>query len=294
MSSKVASGADPVLVIGGTGDLGGRIVRELLHQGKKIRALVRPGSDGTGLASLGVEVVQGDMMDPDSLAPAMHGTSAVVSSAIGYSGRRETDSLEIDREGNRNLAEAAKKTGVPRFVLISILTCDQAKDVPHFWAKKVMEDRLEKLEVPFVSLRPGAYLGGAWMKASLEHGQVMAMTPAGIRITYIAPDEVARAVALAVDDPRALGKRIDLGSDRPLSGPELIELLSRLMNRPLRAAPRPSGAVSADLTAMIQYFQTGRYVANTRLQGELFPPVPKIEDSARKMLASFGLISGNG
>jgi uncharacterized protein YbjT (DUF2867 family) len=254
--------------------------------------LVRPGSDASVLAGLGVEVVRGDMLEPATLAPAMQGTSAVVSSAIGYSGRRETDSLRTDAEGNRNLAEAAKATGVPRFVFVSILTCDQAKEVPHFWAKKVMEDRLEALAVPFVALRPGAYLGGPWMKAALEHGQVMAMTPAGIRITFIAPEEVARAVALAVDEPRALGQRIDLGSDRALSGPELIELLSRLMKKPLQAAPMPAGGVSPDMLAMFQYFQSGKYVADTRRQGELFAPVPKIEDSARKMLADFGLLPG--
>jgi len=289
MTAKKAPAEAPVLVVGGTGDLGGRIVLALRRRGKPVRALVRPGSDASKLTALGVEVVRGDMLEPASLRPAMEGAAAVVSSAIGYSGRRETDSLRTDNEGNRNLAESAKATGVPRFVFISILTCDQAKEVPHFWAKKLMEDHLEKIGVPFVSLRPGAYLGGPWMKAALERGYVMAMTPAGIRISYIAPDEVARAAALAVDEPRALGARVDLGSDRALSGPELLELLSRLMEKPLQPAPRPAGGVNADMAAMFQYFQTGKYVADTRRQGELFGPVPKIEESARTMLADFGL-----
>lgn len=292
MTGKEAPDSAPVLVIGGTGDLGGRIVRELQRRGKRVRVLVRPGSDASGLADSGVEVVRGDMLEPASLATAMQGTSAVVSSAIGYSRRRESDSLRTDVEGNQNLAEVAKATGVPRFVFVSILTCDQAKEVPHFWAKKVMEDRLEALGIPFVSLRPGAYLGGPWMKAGLEHGQVMAMTPAGIRTTFIAPDEVARVAALAIDEPRALGKRIDLGSDRALSGPELIELLTRLMDKPIQPASPPAGEVSPDMVAMFQYFQTGKYVADTRQQAELFAPVPKIEDSARKMLAEFGLLPG--
>lgn len=287
------SAKEPVLVVGATGDLGGRIVRALLSRGKSVRALVRPGSDADELAKIGVEIVRGDMLEPSTLAPAMKGVSAVVSSAIGYSMRRKSDSLKTDTEGNRNLAEAAKAARVPRFVLISILTCDQARDVPHFWAKKLMEDRLQELGVPFVALRPGAYLGGPWMKAALEHGQVMAMTPAGVRITFIAPDEVARAAALAVDEPRAVGKRIDLGSDRALSGPELIELLSRLMGKSLQPAPRPAGAVSADMMAMFQHFQTGKYVADTHLQGELFGPIPRIEDSARKMLEGFGLLPGS-
>lgn len=43
-------------------------------------------------------------------------------------------------------------------MLTSILTCDQTPGVPHFWHKKLMEDRLVDLGVPFVALRPGAFL----------------------------------------------------------------------------------------------------------------------------------------
>lgn len=290
MPAAHAPSAKPVLTVGSTGDLGGRVLRQLLARGKTVRALVRPGSDTSHFPHPGVEVVRGDLLDPASLVPAVEGVSAVVTTAIGYSHRRETDSLKTDTEGNRNLIEAAQKAGVPRFVLLSILTCDQARDVPHFWAKKLAEDRLQELGMPFVALRPGAFLGGPWVKAALEHGQVMAMTPAGVRVTFIAPDEVARAIALAVDDPRALGQRVDLGSDRALSGPELIELLSSLMHKPLQPAQMQGRAPDADMLAMFRYFQSGKYVADTRKQAELFGPVPTIEDEARKMLAEFRLL----
>jgi uncharacterized protein YbjT (DUF2867 family) len=288
MSSQTSKEEKPVLVVGGTGDLGGRVVRSLLSRGKKVRALVRPGSEASALPKEGVQVVRGDMLEPASLSAAMVGVSAVVSTAIGYSHRKEGDSLRTDNEGNRNLVDAARKASVPRFVFLSILACDQARDVPHFWAKKVTEDHLQEQGVPFVALRPGAFLGGPWMKAALEHGQAMAMTPAGVRITYIGPDEVARVIALAVDEPKALGKKIDLGCDRPLSGPELLELLGRLMERPLQPAQMRGG--DKDMMAMGQFFQTGKYVADTRLQSQLFPPVPKVEEEARRMLAGFHLL----
>ncbi|HTT26241.1 MAG TPA: SDR family oxidoreductase [Thermoplasmata archaeon] len=280
----------PVLLVGATGSLGGQILRQLLSRGKTVRALVRPGSDVSGLPTERVEIVRGDMLDPASLAPAMSGVSAVVSSAIGYSRRRETDSLRTDTEGNRHLVDAAKKAGVPKFVFLSILACDQAREVPHFWAKKETEDHLAKQGVPFVALRPGAFLGGPWVRAALENGRVFGMTPAGIRITYIAPAEVARALSLAVDDPRALGRRIDLGSDRALSGPELADLLGGLLGRPLELSPM--AARDADMLAMVRFFHTGKYVADTRVQQELFGPVPKIEEAARRMLVDFGLLPG--
>jgi uncharacterized protein YbjT (DUF2867 family) len=295
----------PVLLVGATGDLGGRILRELRGRGKRVRALVRPGSDVSGLPQEGIELVQGDMLDPPSLERAMSGVDAVVSSAIGYSQRKKGDSLRTDFEGNHNLVDAAKKAGVPRFVFLSILACDQAPNVPHFWAKKVTEDYLERQGVPFISLRPGAYLGPPrgpfrdWMLSGLRKGQVMAMTQGAVQITYISPDEVARALAMAVDEPRAMGQRIDLGSDRALSGPELAELTGRLLNRPMTVRTFGGGGMRffslfnrrmRGMMEMIRFFQTGKYVADTRRQAELFGPVPRVEAAVRQQLADLGLL----
>ena len=257
---------------------------------------MRPGSDLAALPK-GVEIVRGDLLDPASLRAAADGVSAIVTSAIGYSQRKEGDSLRTDREGNRNLVDAAKQARVPRFVLLSILACDQAPEVPHFWAKKETEDYLARQGVPFVALRPGAFLYapeggfGQMIRQGLEQGQVLGMTPEGVRITYIAPGEVARAIAMAVDEPRALGQKIDLGSDQPLSGPEYAALLGRLLGRPMRMAPMQGGRgrMDDDMVAMFRFFQTGKYVADTRRQAELFGPVPKVEEAAREMLAGLGL-----
>jgi uncharacterized protein YbjT (DUF2867 family) len=307
MSAASSSDDRPVLLVGATGDLGGRTLAALRARGKTVRALVRPGSDVSQLPRDGVEVVRGDMLDPPSLLPAMTGVSAVISSAIGYSQRKKGDSLKTDFDGNHNLVDAAKKSGVPRFVFLSILACDQAPNVPHFWAKKVTEDYLQQQGVPFVALRPGAFLGAprgpfrAWMLSGLQKGQVMGMTQGSVRITYIAPDAVARSLAMAVDEPRALGRRIDLGSDRPLSGPELTELIGRLLHRPMKLRLFGGGGMKfvalfnrrmRDMVEMTRFFQSGKYVADTRLQADLFGPVPNVEDAARQLLADLGLLSG--
>ena len=152
------AGDGTVLVVGGTGMLGSQVVARLLSLGKPVRALVRPGSDATRLEAAGVTIARGDMMDPDSLDRAMDGADSVVTSAAGYTGHSKGDTPQIDTVGNSNLAEAASRARVRRFVLTSILTCDQTPDVPHFWHKKLTEDRLEQLGVPFVALRPGAFL----------------------------------------------------------------------------------------------------------------------------------------
>ena len=148
----------PVLVVGGTGALGGQVVGALRARGKPVRALVRRGSDAGALEGKEVEVVRGDMMDPASLGPALDGVDALVTSAVGYTRRRKGDTSLTDTVGNRNLADAAKNEGVRRFVFTGILSAHEAPSVPHFWHKKLAEDYLEGIGVPFVSLRPGAFL----------------------------------------------------------------------------------------------------------------------------------------
>jgi uncharacterized protein YbjT (DUF2867 family) len=97
------------------------------------------------------------MLDPSSLDAAFAGVDAVVTSAAGYTKRRKTDTDRTDTEGNRNLADAAHRAGIRRFVFLGILQSDLARDVPHFWHKVETEQPLVELGVPYVSLRPGAF-----------------------------------------------------------------------------------------------------------------------------------------
>ena len=207
--------AGPVLVVGATGFLGGRVVDALLARGKQVRALVRPSSEAGRLEAKGVEIARGDMMDPDSLMRAMTGADAVITTAAGYTRHSKGDSPEIDVVGNRNLAEAAAAVGLRRFVLTSILTCDQTPNVPHFWHKKLAEDRLEELAVPFVALRPGAFLD----QVTQMRGDPFARrrltwfgsprTP----LTFVLTADLADYLAAAVDADVTPGERLgDLAS----------------------------------------------------------------------------------
>ena len=232
----------PVLVVGGTGFLGSKVVAELLARGKSVRALVRPRSDATTLEQAGAHVARGDMMDPRSLAAAMDGVDAVVTSAAGYTRHRKGDTPVTDTVGNANLIGAAHAAGARRFVLTSILTCDQTPDVPHFWHKKLAEDRLE---VPFVALR--------------------------------------------------------IGWDRPVSMRDVADIAGGLLGRRIRvrtiplgllhalgALPTPAKTAIRDLTAMLDWFQTGGYVADTARQREVFGSVPRAEDAIARMLSALG------
>jgi uncharacterized protein YbjT (DUF2867 family) len=293
----------PVVVVGGTGMLGSQVATELLKRGKHVRALVRPGSDASRLEAAGVEIARGDMLDAWSLLRAMEGADAVITSAAGYTRHRKGDTPTTDTVGNTNLVEAAKRTGVRRFVLTSILTCDQTPGVPHFWHKKLTEDRLEDLGVPFVALRPGVFLDQVTRFGGdpFSKGRFRWIGSPGIPLTFVLTSDLAGYLAEAVDLPDLDGRRIDIGWDRPVGMQEVADIAGRLTGKTLTVRSVPAGVVRAagtvfgpvsptvkDLAAMIAWFQTGRYVADTTLQRQFFGEPPTAEIAIRRFVTGMG------
>ncbi|TMR93069.1 SDR family oxidoreductase [Nonomuraea basaltis] len=282
----------PVLVVGATGSLGGKVVDELLKRGKNVRALVRPTSDADRLESRGVEIARGDMLDLDSLVAAMNGADAVITTAAGYT-RGGKNAHDIDTVGNANLAEAAHRTGIRRFVLTSILTSDQTPDVPHFWHKKLAEDKLEQLGVPFLALRPGAFLDQIASMAGdpIDKGRLIWIGKTTVPLTFVRTSDLAAYLAAAVDAEADDGERINIGWDRPVSMREVADLMGSRAGKKIKvwavpsAVARAAGAVAGrfmplikDMAAMFRWFDTGRYIADPRRQEQLFGSVPTAED----------------
>jgi uncharacterized protein YbjT (DUF2867 family) len=293
----------PVLVVGATGHLGGRVVDALLARGKQVHALVRPASDVARLEAKGVVIARGDMMDQESLVRAMDDADAVLTTAAGYTRHSKGDSPDIDVVGNRNLADAAARAGVRRFVLTSILTCDKTPGVPHFWHKKLAEDRLQEQGVPFVALRPGAFLDQPTQMGGdpFAKGRLMWFGSPTVPLTLVLTEDLAGYLAAAVDADLSDGERIDIGWDRPVTMAEVADIAGRLLGTevPVRTIParllRGIGRTVApvlpmvdDMSRMIAWMQTGRYVADTTRQGQVFGPVPTAEDAVARLLTSHG------
>ena len=291
----------PVLVVGATGYLGGQVVDELLSRGKRVRALVRPKSDAGKLESKGVEIARGDLLDAGSLVTAMTGVAAVISTAAGYT-RNDRNAEAIDTFGYANFAVAANLAGVPRVVLISILTCDQTPHVPHFWHKKLAEDKLEELGVPFVALRPGAFFDMVTqMGDPFEKGRIMWFGSKGTPLSFVLTSDLAGYLADAVDADVAEGERVDIGWSRPVSILEAAKLASAHTDKDIKVMSMPTSVLRVvgkitgrfmplmkDMAAMATWFDTGRYVADISSQARLFGPVPTPEDAIARLATRMG------
>jgi len=110
-----------ILVTGATGHIGNVLIRRLLGQGEKVRALVWRGEDTTPIKDLDVEQVEGDVLDTASLEPAMRGVESVyhLAGIISIMPGRNPLVWKVNVEGTRNVLEAARRARVRRLVYTS-------------------------------------------------------------------------------------------------------------------------------------------------------------------------------
>ena len=108
-----------VLVTGGSGHLGANLLRRLLVDGVQLRALIRRDDNNAALAGLPLEVVQGDLRDPHSLATAVAGVDRIYHAAAQISTveGQEQELFENNVIGTKNLLAAARAAGVGRVVV---------------------------------------------------------------------------------------------------------------------------------------------------------------------------------
>ena len=110
-----------ILVTGATGHIGNVLVRKLIEQGEKVRALIWRGEDTTPLEKLDVETVEGDVLDPESLKLAFKGVEKVfhLAGIISIMPGQNPLVWRVNVEGTRNVLNAARQAGVRRLVYTS-------------------------------------------------------------------------------------------------------------------------------------------------------------------------------
>ena len=301
-----------VIVAGATGSLGSKIIKELLAQGTEVTAMVRATSNRSKLIKMGVNhFVVGDMMDRESLRNALtpeHRFDAIVASAAGYTGHTKGDSEKTDSIGYRNLVNASKEAGIARFVLISILECDKAVNVPHFHNKYLIEKYLIEKKQPFIALRPGAFLDQTpdFILPKIKKG-ILPVFFVGVNYGTIYTLDLARYAAMtAVSLPDSeLNTTIDVGLSTPVNSDSLAKAFETVLNKPVKPkSVVPSFVINViapivakfnskmhDMLEMVKWVNTGVYVSkNTEKQRRLFGDLPTIEDAVRRYAKDNNLI----
>jgi NADH dehydrogenase len=291
-----------ILVTGGTGFVGPKIVHALRARDLDVRALVRRPDRGTQLAGWGVELAPGDLTDPVSLRAAVDGCTHVVHLVAILTGRpRDFD--RVMTQGTKDLVAAAKAAGVERFVLMSALgTSETAKDtVPYFAAKWAEERTVADSGLEHTIFRPSFVFGrdgGAlplFMKQVRYSPVVTVIGPGLQRSQPIWVEDVAETFALAVDHPQAANRTFELGGPDTVNWNELYLTIARVLGKRRRLLHVPVGLartgaqlterlpgapLSTDQVAMLQ--GADNVVSNTDAVDTFKLPLVPLEEQIRR------------
>ncbi|MEU7371369.1 NmrA family NAD(P)-binding protein [Streptomyces hygroscopicus] len=250
----MSTASAPVLVTGATGRQGGATARALLSAGVPVRVLVRdPGSArARAVASLGAELVTGDLHDRDSVARAAEGVRAVFSVQMPAITENGFD-FDGERAQGVNLIEGAKAAGVPQFVHTSVSGAGQHTEAPGWaegrWtmmegtlgAKSAIQDRLREAGFPHWTLLKPAFFMENFLPSmaflfprGIEGGIVSVLKPR-TRLSLIAVEDIGRAAAAAVAAPERFdGLELELAGDY-LPMTRIAEVLSSALGTRLTA-----------------------------------------------------------
>jgi dihydroflavonol-4-reductase len=249
------------LVTGATGFVGSAVARALLRAGHQVRVLARPHGDRRNLADLPVEIAEGDLTDPASLASAVAGSRYLFHVAADYRlwVPDPAPMFRANVAGTQALMEAARAADVERIVYTSSVatlglvpdgvadeaTPSREEDMigPYkrskFQAEAIVRGLVAEQGLPAVIVNPSTPLGPGDLKptptgrliVAAARGRVPGFVDTGLNIVHV--DDVAEGHLAAAEMGR-IGERYILGGEN-MSLAEILAEVARLVGRP---APR--------------------------------------------------------
>ncbi len=249
---------DKVLITGASGFVGSAVTHALVRCGYSVRTLLRPTARRTNLANLDVEMVEGDMCEPESVARAMAGARFLFHVAADYRlwARRPQEILQNNREGTRILMQAALANGVERIVYTSsvatiacpsgVIPADETMRLPEssaigaykrskIAAEKIVENMIVHDCLPAVIVHPSTPIGPRDLKPTptgriiveAALGRIPGYVDTGLNLVHV--DDVANGHLAALRQGKIGEHYILGGQDVPLAGmlQDIAELCGR-------------------------------------------------------------------
>jgi uncharacterized protein YbjT (DUF2867 family) len=228
-----------ILVVGSTGSLGMSVVKGLIAPHKEVAALVRDVSTdkATELKSAGAALVVGDLKSRSTLDAALKEIDTVICTASSTMSRREGDSIEtVDQEGVQNLIDAAEAANIKRFVFVSF-SRNIGNDFPLSVAKRAAEKRLESSSIDYTILLP-SYFAEIWFSPAVGfdtgNGKIRIYGDGNAKVSYVAIEDVAKAMIASLDNPKASRKAIPIGGPNAISQLDAVALFEKATGRKMQ------------------------------------------------------------
>jgi len=228
-----------VLVIGASGFVGRRTAQALLAGGHAVRCLARDPAKVQDLATLGCEVVKGDISDLASMQRALDSVQAVYISIHTLSPQPASAAdqrfMAVERDGLQNIVTACEAHGVRRLIYVTSLGI--AADAASEWLRERWraEQFLLKSGLDVTVIRPGMIVGAAGRGFGMVASGAKKPVAVGLggrqKMRSIAVDDLIYYLVSVLSDPRAYGQCYDVGSDDVLTNSEMIDATAEILGR---------------------------------------------------------------
>jgi len=231
-------------VFGGTGFLGRRVVRCLLHDGSARVRIAARHPDLRALPPDRVECTQADLLKPETLSVALRGADGAVNAVSLYTEKAGVTFERIHVEGAATLARLAREAGVPRLVQLSGIGADPRARDAYIRARGRGEIVVRRANPDAVIVRPGAMFGegDALTAAILGIASRLPLFPLfGDGSTKMQPvhvEDVAQAIALLLG-ARTPAPLYEFGGARVYSYRELVRAVAVAAGLKVRTVPVP-------------------------------------------------------
>jgi uncharacterized protein YbjT (DUF2867 family) len=216
-----------ILVTGATGYIGGRLVPRLLAQGHRVRCLVRDPARLQGRPwHNAVEIVAGDVLQPDSLAAALVGVQVAYYLVHSLEGGR--DFHKRDLQAASNFGAAARAAGVERLIFLGALAEAAPGLSEHLRSRQETGDALRAAGVPVTEFRAGVIVGSGSLSFEMiryltERVPIM-ICPRWVytRTQPVGIDDVLAYLAAALEVPASTGRLIEIGGAEVVTYGEMM------------------------------------------------------------------------
>ncbi|MCU1222136.1 MAG: hypothetical protein JWQ42_229 [Edaphobacter sp.] len=223
------------LVTGATGNVGSNVVDQLLAEGEQVRVFTR---DAAKVAHWGdrVQVALGDFTKPETHAAAVSGVDGIF-----------LMNLLTPIDLFLKFVQAAKASGTPRITFLSSLSvADPTSGVGKLHLEK--EEAIRATGLPSAFLRCGGFMTNSlgWLTTIKSESTVYNPMGSG-QYAPIAPEDIAAVAIHALHSPQLSNEVYNLTGAQLLDTPQQVEILSRLLNRPLRVVDITTEAAAENI-----------------------------------------------
>jgi len=228
------SGRPTILIAGATGYIGGLLARVLREDGLGVRCLVRDPAKAGDLKRAGGEIVKGDVLEPETLDPAVDGIETAYYLVHSMGRGSDTEYAERDARAAKNFGAAASAAGVKRLIYLGGLGKPGSE---HLRSRHYTAEVLRQSGVPVTYFRAAAVIGAGSESFRVVYYLVKRLpamvTPRWVstRTQPIAIDDVIAYLRAAPAVEAATGREIEIGGPETTTYGGMMEEMARAMDR---------------------------------------------------------------